>query len=145
MTKCLPLPSPSNLVSGMVNHSMPWIQRDALNPPPLSPTAPPNHKVTALSPLRTFFFLIHQLCSCLPSPVWSRAPSSHLISSTSHLSMMEFSQHPSPYFFLLPFNLLSASARRNRGVAKVGPDPCHRNHEPKLMNSLSELYQMQIM
>ena len=94
VTKCLPLPSPSNLVSGMVNHSLcPGSNEDTLNPPPLSPTAPPNHKVTALSPPKDFFCLIHQLCSCSAIPCLVQAPSSHLISAAPHLSRTSSQPH----------------------------------------------------
>ena len=137
VTKCLPLPSPSNLVSGMVNHSLcPGSNEDTLNPPPLSPTAPPNHKVTALSPPKDFFCLIHQLCSCSAIPclvqaqphLISAAPhlirtssQPHLISAAPHLSRTSsqrdgiLSASVSLLLLLLPFNLWKPGLLQSMG------------------------------
>ena len=122
VTKCLPLPSPSNLVSGMVNHSLcPGSNEDTLNPPPLSPTAPRNHKVTALSPPKDFFCLIHQLCSCSAIPCLAQAPSSHLISAAPHLSRTSsqrdgiLSASVSLLLLLLPFNLWKPGLLQSMG------------------------------
>ena len=103
VTKCLPLPWPSNPVLGMVNHSLcPGSDGDTLNPPLHSPTAPSNHKVPALSPPKDFF-----LESVSFAPLWSRLR--HLISShLIHISSQHdgiLSASISLLLLWLPFNL----------------------------------------
>ena len=86
----------------MVNHSLcPGSDRDTLNPPPLSPTAPPNHKVPALSPPKDFFFW--NPSALLPSGPGS-VISSHLIPiSSQHDGILSASI--SLLLLWLPFNL----------------------------------------